>query len=206
MNSSALSAEAAAFAAIPIPTLRTARLILREPRDSDAPAWEKLCQPLEVAKNTLRMPHPYPPGAALEWVARLRQSHARGESFVFAVLVRDEPDGEGTLIGSAGLHVDPPHRHAEIGYVLGIDRWGKGYATEAARAIVEFGFGTLRLHRLHAGYYTRNPASGRVLEKLGFREEGRRPQMYMRFGEWVDLVLVGMLRQEWERGGDTMRL
>ena len=116
------------------------------------------------------------------------------------------PDGEGTLIGSAGLHVDPPHRHAEIGYVLGIDRWGKGYATEAARAIVEFGFGTLRLHRLHAGYYTRNPASRRVLEKLGFREEGRRPQMYMRFGEWVDLVLVGMLRQEWERGGDTMRL
>lgn len=187
--------------------LGTPRLVLRAPTLADAPRWELLCQPLEVAKNTLRMPHPYPAGAAAEWMARVEPLIEKGEVVRLGIFLRDERGGEGPLIGMTGLHdISDVHKHAELGYTLGLDYWGKGYASEAAGAMVDFAFGTLGLERVHAAYFTRNPASGRVLEKVGFVREGLRERMYFRFGEWVDVAMMRLLRHEWEarrgqRGG-----
>lgn len=178
--------------------LHTPRLILRTPTLDDTPRWEQLCQPFEVARHTLRMPHPYPPGGAAEWFAKVEKLIAAGEAMPFGIFER-QPNGPELLIGMGGLHdINATHKHAELGYTIGLDYWGKGYATEAAAAIVDHGFLTRGLDRIHAGYFTRNVASGRILEKLGFKQEALREHMYFRFDEWVDLVLVRLLRPEWE--------
>jgi RimJ/RimL family protein N-acetyltransferase len=129
----------------------------------------------------------------MEWFRFMRAAHARGERQSFMMF-----NEVGDLLGVTSLDITPEHGHAELAYALAIEHWGKGYATEAAREVVDFGFETLGLERVHAAYYTRNAASGRVLEKLGFRPEGVRPRMYFRFGEWLDLALVRVLREEWE--------
>lgn len=178
------------------PVLHTPRLVLRAPTLADAPRWEMLCQPLEMAKNTLRMPHPYPKGAAEEWFKKVDEMMARGEACRLAIYLRESD----LMIGMVGLHdISDVHRHAELGYSIGMDYWGKGYASEAASAMVDHAFASMCLERVHAGYYTRNAASARILDKLGFKHEGLRPRMYCRFGEWVDLVLVGLLRGDWEK-------
>ncbi|MGP1310366.1 MAG: GNAT family N-acetyltransferase [Phycisphaerales bacterium] len=175
------------------PTLRTARLTLRAPEMRDADAWEAVCGPIEVARGTLRMPHPYPKGGAADWFAHCHQARARGERASFIMV-----DGNDRVVGMASLDIAPEHRHAELGYTVAMEHWGKGYATEASQAVVDYGFERLGLERIHAGYYLNNPGSGRVLEKLGFVPEGVRPRFYIRFGEWMDLALMRLLREEWE--------
>ena len=103
-------------------------------------------------------------------------------------------NGEDHIFGGMGIHIDHRHNHAEIGYWLGKPYWGKGYATEAGQALLGYGFETLNLYRIHASHFVGNPASGRVMQKLGMRFEGLRPG-YMRKGDqYYDLVLYGILR------------
>lgn len=85
----------------------------------------------------------------------------------------------------------------EIGYGLGIDHRGQGYATEAARALIDYGFSELELHRVQAIASSGNPASYRVMERLGMIPEGRLREANMREGEWCDLLYYGILENEW---------
>lgn len=108
------------------------------------------------------------------------------------------PRGEERLIGNCGLRVtDPVAREAEIGYELDPRGWGRGYATEAARAMLAFGFGTLRLHRVTARCLAENVASARVLERLGLRQEGRLREREWIKGRWRDTLLYAILDREW---------
>lgn len=147
-----------------------------------------------MARMMLRVPHPYPDGAALEFIRGARARWEKGDGYTFMC----EETGSGSIVACAGLEVAPEHLHAELGYWVAIECWGAGYATEASRAVVAFGFETLGLRRVHAGHYAHNPASGRVLEKVGFRHEGLRPRHIRRLDEFVDLVLTGLLREDWE--------
>src|SRR6202022_4302413 len=88
-----------------------------------------------------------------------------GRSVSFAVTI--SPGGE--LCGSVGLILTPVHERAELGYWIGVPYWGRGFATEAASAVMAFGFGTLRLDRIYASRYAGNTASERVLKKIGMR-------------------------------------
>jgi RimJ/RimL family protein N-acetyltransferase len=90
------------------------------------------------------------------------------------------------------------HRKAEIGYGLGIAHRGRGYATEAARALIDICFTKLGLHRVQAIASSGNPASVRVLERLGMKPEGRLREANMRDGKWCDLLYFGMLEDEWQ--------
>lgn len=180
----------------PIEALRTTRLVLRPPRPADAPIIARNCAPLEVVMNTLTMPHPYALADAEAFLGRVKAGWESGEACTWA-MTRAVADGAEELLGCIGLRCDWTHRHAEAGYVLGMAAWGQGFATEALRAVVEYSFTRTPLERLHASYFARNPASGRVLEKCGFRPEGVRPRMYLRFGEWLDQSLMGLLREEW---------
>lgn len=179
-----------------LPTITTPRLILRPYQPGDIDSMVRVLGSIEVARNTLTLPHPYTREHALSWLALMSVEDAPRISW--AITLRQPPVGVGPFIGGVGFQLEPVHRHAELGYSLGVEFWGNGYATEAANEAIRHGFEVLGLHRINAGYYTRNPASGRVLEKLGFAREGLRPQMYTRFGEWVDLVLVGLLRSDWQ--------
>jgi RimJ/RimL family protein N-acetyltransferase len=140
--------------------LETERLRLRAPRLEDAKAIAMLVNDRRIAENTFRIPHPYSLADAKEWIGSVRGSGE--ESFV--ITVADE------VVGGCGCH----HRDGvpEIGYWLGVPFWGNGYATEAARALIDHVFDTHSPHMLVAGARISNPASRRVLEKCGFQWNG----------------------------------
>ena len=102
------------------------------------------------------------------------------------------------LIGNCGIRLKSADaQEGDLGYELSPDHWGRGYATEAARAIVEFGFGTLKLHRIWSWCIADNVGSARVLQKLGMRQEGRlRENEYFK-GRWWDTLMFGVLDREW---------
>lgn len=105
----------------------------------------------------------------------------------------------GALIGTVGLHhIFPQNRRCEIGYALGSPHWGKGYATEALGAALDYGFHELRLNRVEADIDPRNVASGSVLERMGFRKEGYMPERWFVHGEMADTINYGLLRSYWD--------
>ena len=114
--------------------------------------------------------------------------------FQLAVVLKDTRQ----LIGNCGLRKSSIEAHeADIGYELSPDRWGQGYATEAARAIVHFGFTELNVHRIWAWCIADNMASARVLEKIGLKLEGRlRDKEYFK-DRWWDTLMYGILENEW---------
>ena len=180
------------------PTLRTDRLLLRQFLPTDAPHIQELAGAEEVAAGTF-LPHPYEEGMAEAWIMNQHQSFEAGAAVHFAVtLARDQ-----TVIGSIGLEISQAHRHARLGYWLGLPYWNRGYGTEAVKAVLAYGFGQLNLNRIYAPHFQGNDASGRVLHKAGMTYEGCMREHYFRFGRFVDLELYGMLRKDFtERTGN----
>lgn len=175
------------------PTLRTARLVLRPFRPDDGPDVERLAGARELADTTLNIRHPYPPGDGERWIAGHAAAWAASGSGPFAVC-RIEDDA---LVGAVGLGVTPRHAHAELGYWVGVPYWGHGYATEAARALLALAFDTLGLHRVQAHHMPRNPASGRILRKLGMRREGLLREVFRKGDVFEDAVTYAILAHEW---------
>lgn len=104
----------------------------------------------------------------------------------------------GELIGNCGVRMESAGAvEADIGYELAPGHWGRGYATEAARAIVQFGFTELRVHRIWAGCVADNAAPAHVLEKLGLRREGRLREKEYYKGRWRDTLMYAILEDEW---------
>ncbi|WP_135557058.1 GNAT family N-acetyltransferase [Paenibacillus cymbidii] len=185
------------------PRLETERLALRLFELADAPEVQRLAGAAEVARTTLSIPHPYPDGAAEAWIERTRQVYASGSIHAFAVEAKVPPLSRetGELAGCVSLRVNGAHRHAELAYWIGRPFWGRGYATEAARAVVRYGFGELKLNRIFAAAMTSNPASSRVMAKLGMKHEGTFSQHIWKDGSFADLVYYGVVQGEWEDGG-----
>ncbi len=176
------------------PVLMTARLTLRPYEMSDAAEMQRLVGAPEVAYNTLRIPHPYPDGAAEEWIATHEQKFDERNEVVFAIALRET----GELVGTIGLHLMPFDK-AEIGYWIGVPYWGRGCATEAVGAIIRYGFEELSLNRIESNHFIRNPASGRVMEKNGMRYEGLMRQAVKKGDEYIDIKVYGILRGDWEK-------
>ena len=147
----------------PAPVLETERLILRAPRFEDAQAIATLVNDRRIAENTARIPHPY--GLA-DAQAFLTAANTDDGEIVF--LMTTQTNGIVGCCGIAKLDGDTP----EIGYWLGVAFWGQGYATEAARALIDHAFGELGYDTLLAGARVSNPASRRVLQKCGFQWTG----------------------------------
>jgi ribosomal-protein-alanine N-acetyltransferase len=174
------------------PTLDTERLVLRPFTAADAPAVHGIVSDREIAATTLSIPHPYPPELAAEWVASHPRRWAEGAVAVFAATLREG----GELVAAVGLHLDEPHRRGELGYWVARPHWGRGYATEASRALMAFGFGRLELHRVVAQHFSHNPPSGAVMRKLGMRHEGCLRHHIRKWGEFVDVEFYGILADE----------
>lgn len=176
------------------PTLITKRLRLRPFHMRDASCVKSLAGSREIADTTLTIPHPYPDGGAEEWIRTLGDGYRKGQSVTFAVVRRKDR----RLIGAIGLSVHTTHERAELGYWIGLPYWGQGYCTEAARKILHFGFIDLGLNRIHSRHLTRNPASGRVMQKAGMQHEGQERQHVRKWGKFEDLETYGVLRVEFE--------
>lgn len=146
-----------------IPVLATMRLRLRAPAAADAKAIASLINDRRIAENTARIPHPYSVADAHAFLGQVNRDPRQP---TFAIT---RPDG--TLIGGCGIHV-LSGGEPELGYWIGLPHWGHGYATEAARAVLDHAFGALGYGRLTSRARVSNPASRRVLEKCGFQWTG----------------------------------
>jgi len=174
--------------------LRTERMTLRPLTQGDAPIVQQLASEKDVASTTRLIPHPYPPGMAATWIAALPELYQRAEMIVWGVAM-----DEGPLLGTVRLTLYPVDNHAEMGYWIGKPFWNNGYCTEAARAVVSYGFDVLGLERIYANYLARNPASGRVLHKLGMQQEGLLRRHRRKFGRYEDLIVCGLLKSEYQK-------
>jgi RimJ/RimL family protein N-acetyltransferase len=146
-----------------IPVLATERLLLRAPRLDDAAALATLANDRRIAENTLRIPHPYALADAQTFISGANTGE---HETAFLITTAD-----GAVIGACGIAMldgETP----ELGYWLGAAFWGKGFATEAARAVIDHAFGELGHGTLLAGARVSNPASRRVLQKCGFQWTG----------------------------------
>jgi len=162
----------------PIPVLETERLILRAPRFEDAEAIATLVNDRRIAENTLRIPHPY---ALADAQAFLTAANTGDGEIAFLISTHvttalgttalGATNLGATVLGCCGIAKLDGHT-PEIGYWLGVPFWGKGYATEAARAVIDHAFGELGYDTLLAGARVSNPASRRVLQKCGFQWTG----------------------------------
>jgi ribosomal-protein-alanine N-acetyltransferase len=177
--------------------IKTKRLVLRTFAQEDVPRIVELAGDWDVARMTSRMPHPYPPEAALAWIATHEPRRAAGTDYPLAIAL------DGKCIGCAGLHHAAGGDWAltgnifEIGYWIGKPYWGRGYATEAARALLAWGFEVLAQPVIGAGHFTDNPTSRRVLEKLDFTPAGRRRMASLARGRDVDCDLLLLARDTW---------
>ena len=146
-----------------IPVLATERLILRAPKLEDAKQVAALANDKRIAENTGRVPHPYSHADAEDFIATANLP--KGE-IVYLITTHD-----GTPAGLCGIAM---HDDAipEIGYWLGVKFWGRGYGTEAVRAVIDFAFTERQYEALQASARVTNPASRRILEKCGFQWTG----------------------------------
>jgi RimJ/RimL family protein N-acetyltransferase len=176
----------------PQPTLTTERLILRPCVAEDAGAIQRLVSDIEIARNTLHIPHPYPEGGAAQWIARHAERYETSSEIVFAIVTRDTNE----LAGVIGL-VPKPHNRGEIGYWVGIPYWSRGYATEAVREVIRYAFEDIGMNRIEAAHFSRNPASGRVMQKAGMQHEGTHRESVFKWDEYLDTEMYAILRREW---------
>jgi RimJ/RimL family protein N-acetyltransferase len=174
-----------------VPEIRTQRLLLRAFRANDINDLVRLAGAREVAATTARIPHPYTEADARHFLDIQKTDEAFGYAFAITLLSTRE------LCGAVGLHPVPGQPRAELAYWIGVPHWGNGYATEAAQAVIAFGFDTLNVHRIFAGYFSGNEASRRVLEKLGMKHEGTSREHIEKWGKFLDLENYAILEPEW---------
>ena len=158
----------------------------------DAPRVQLLAGEREVAAMTALIPHPYPDGAAEAWIGGQAREQAAGREYTYAVTSSDD----GTLVGAIGL-LPVATEHGNLGFWIGRPYWGRGYATAAARAVIALAFGLLDIDALTAAHLTRNPASGRVMEKCGMSLLGTEKRNHR--GVQEEFCVRGIIRDDWER-------
>ncbi len=174
------------------PELSTERLLLRPFALADAQRVQELAGSAAIADTTMHIPHPYPAGLAAEWISHHDANWEEGRSVTFAIVRQ----ADNVLMGAISLGFDPENESAEMGYWLGEPYWNHGYTTEAARAVIKFGFNVVGLNRIFAQYFTRNPASGRVMAKAGMRYEGCLRQRLKKADHFEDVGVYAILKSD----------
>lgn len=178
-----------------LPIIETARLILKPFKEEDAQSVYELAKSYELYKSTLNIPHPYEPQMALEWIQTHEVAHEETGMIALGAFIKETD----TLVGTFSLGFLPKTKNGEIGYWIGEPYWNKGYASEAAKALVDYGFAQLKLNRIYGRYLTFNPASRKVMEKIGFEFEGVLKEVIVKEGSFHDVGYLGMLRSDWLR-------
>ena len=175
--------------------LDTLRLQLRPLELSDALEIQKAAGIREIADTMISLPHPYPDGEAERYISRKQVEREAGSSVAFII----EKKGKKGFCGLIELRdIEREHSQGEMSFWLARSTWGHGYMSEAVQVIVRYGFEVLRLNRLYAYHMVRNPATGRVLEKNGFRQEGLLRQRVQKWGQYEDVALMAILSQDWQ--------
>ena len=150
------------------PSLESTRYILRPFTADDAPAVQLLAAEKRISDMVSNIPHPYPEGAALQWISTHVPGWEKGVQASFAIV--DKTNHE--LCGAIGLSIDTTEtdvREAEIGYWLGVDYWGRGILKEVMPTIVDFAFSDLGLHRIEGFVENNNEKCKAAMAKVNFQ-------------------------------------
>ena len=174
--------------------LQTERLLLRPPVAADISHFVPLLNDFDVSKNLAVVPHPYTEDDGCAFVVKTSNARVQGADYVFSILRKKD----GVLIGVRGVH---PEFDLSFGYWIGKPYWGQGYATEAAQRLARFAFDELSAKQLTAGWFHDNPASGRVLEKIGCKANGEDEKNCLSRGTNVFCHKVVLRRADFERLG-----
>lgn len=153
-------------------TLTTERLVLRQPVITDAKIMSLLLTDMDIVRMTCSIPFPFIPLAAEFWIMQNNANRRLGTNYGYAIT-----QGGGELMGIMDLFTNSDG-DKEVGYWIGRPYWGNGFITEAAQAVIEEGFRSFDIDYIDAGYFYDNPASGRVLEKLGFERKDAGSHLY----------------------------
>jgi len=172
----------------------TERLNIRDFTIEDAPFLQECLGDKDVARQTMTKPHPFPESLAVESIEKYHKFKKDGAANILALTLKDTNQ----FIGLVGMMFKPEHKKGDLGYLLSKPFWGKGYATEAAKKMLEVGFNEYGLERIAASAFADNPASLKVLEKVGFRYEGTSRKDAIKWGEARDVAFYGILKEEYE--------
>lgn len=184
------------------PFLETPRLRLRPLESSDAQAIQQAASVREIADTMISLPHPYPDGEAERYIAQQQTERGDGRSVTFSV----EKKTVGGFIGLVEIrNIDREHSEGELSFWMAVEAWGQCFMSEVVKIIVQYGLECLDLNRLYAYHMLRNPASGRVLEKNGFKQEGVLRQRVRKWGEFEDVALWAILQQEWQNSQSKVK-
>ena len=171
--------------------IETERLIIRSFTSEDAADVYDSCNDFEVVKTTLGLPWPYTYEVASKWVSTRKEKEENKEAYELAICFKENPN---KVIGCVSLmDINPRAKRAEMGYWVNRNYWRQGIATEAAKAMLEFGFKELDLHSIIARYFDINPASGRVMEKCGMTYIGKIRDHEFRFDKYYNVDYYEML-------------
>jgi len=177
------------------PTLQTERLVLRPFVAADAVRLSELAGKRRIADTTVSIPHPYSPDQALDDIHKYSEEFIHGTGAFFAIALRESPHD---LVGGILIKtIDRPHEQGELGYWIDEACTGRGLVTEAAHAVLDYGFNVEGLNRICAYHMVRNDASGNVLARLGMRQEGRLRQMIKKWDVFEDVLVWSILRSEY---------
>jgi len=141
---------------------------------------------------TETIPFPYEESMAVEWISTHADSWSKGIEAVYAVCDKTT----GNLLGCVGLTILSSHHRASLGYWFGVDYWGKGYCTEASKAVVSFAFSQLKINRIEAFHLTHNPASGAVMRKIGMLHEGTHRDYTLKNAKFCDMERYAILASD----------
>ena len=174
--------------------IETERLIIRRFKIEDAQEVYECCNDYDVVKTTLGMPWPYTEEMAKGWILRQPAREESGTSYEFAICFKDNPN---KIVGCVSLMgIDQRAKRGEMGYWVGKKYWKQGIATEAAKAMIEFGFKKLGLHSIIARYFEINPASGRVMQKCGMTYVGTIRDHEFRFDTYHNVGYYEMIESD----------
>jgi len=176
-----------------LPTIQLDRLILRPFRLDDAKVVQELAGDKYIAETTLYIPHPYEDGIAEDWIKTHTVNFSENRKLELAIVHKEEK----YLIGAICIGCNTKFDHGELAYWIGRKYKNNGYCTEAAKGIIRYAFEEMNLNRIYARYLGGNPASGRVMEKLGMKYEGRLRQHVRKWSKYEDLVHYGLLKDEY---------
>ena len=178
-----------------MPIIETKRLILRPFNLSDAKDVQRLAGHERVYETTLNIPHPYEDGMAEEWISKHQEFFEKEQEIALAITDKKS----GNLVGGLSLFPNRRFDRAEVAYFIGYEFWNNGFATEALKGIIEFGFKNLNLNRIYAMYFINNKASGKVMKKAGMRYEGLFRQHLKKGDKYYDLEYYGILKEDYDQ-------
>ncbi|WP_240723694.1 GNAT family N-acetyltransferase [Flavobacterium sp. J27] len=179
---------------IEFPKINTNRLVLDKLTFHDIPKIVEYAGNKKIADKTLNIPHPYKEQDAIFWINSANQGFENKSQFTFGIKIKTSNE----FMGGIGLKVDNKFNRAELGYWIAEKYWNLGYATEAVKAILNFGFTELNLNKIYATHLEENIASGKVMIKNGMVKEGELKEHTKKGKEYKNLIQYRLTFQEFK--------